>query len=59
MSITQDLEGTMTTNKRPSSAVRLDPMADLAAWRTDKGITLEQVMETTKICRRYLVAAVC
>ncbi len=56
MWITQDLESTMTTKKRPSPAVRLDPMADLAAWRTHKGITLEQVIETTKICRRYLVS---
>ena len=29
-------------------------MVDLAAWRAQQGITLEQVMDSTKICRRYL-----
>jgi|YNPMSStandDraft_1061717.scaffolds.fasta_scaffold00220_20 cytoskeletal protein RodZ len=41
-------------NERPATASRSLP--DLAAWRQQRGLSLEQIAETTKISLRYLRA---
>ena len=45
----------MTTKKGGASSSKA-PLANLEAWRKRQGITLEQVMERTKIGRQYLQA---
>lgn len=49
------LNDSMTTKKGGASS-RKAALANLEAWRKRQGITLEQVMERTKIGRPYLQA---